>query len=283
MDDSAMAGTPPIAPDGTLIHVDTDSSVFGRNFTTAIGAAYDVGAFATAMTHAARVLDKTRYRQLVREAKVGPAFDAPDFRHDDSPQIAPHRVIADLESAAGPNTTFVADIGEHMLFAIHYLTATAERRFVIHLGLGSMASGIASAIGHALGDPSRRVVCICGDGGMQMAGMELLVAIKHRLPIVYAVFNDGRYNMVHHGYRLTFGKTADWSAPLVDFAKWAEAIGARGRRIERPGEITAELLAELTTNGPAVLDIRQNPDVRIRGDGRIEAIRQMSMIHEEKD
>ena len=41
-----------------------------------------------------------------------------------------------------------------------------------------------------------------------MVGMELLVAIKLRLPIVYAVFNDARYNMVYHGYRLTFGREA---------------------------------------------------------------------------
>jgi acetolactate synthase-1/2/3 large subunit len=281
LDDVATAGTPPVAPDGTLIHVDTDSSVFGRNFPTAIGAVYDVEAFATALADAARTLDDSRYEGLIRQTKSVSPFDAPGFETDASEPLAPHRVIADLERAAGPHATFVTDIGEHMLFALHYVTATAARRFVIHLGLGSMASGIVSAIGHALGDSKRRVVCICGDGGMQMAGMELLVAIKHRLPIVYAVFNDARYNMVYHGYHHTFDSKAAWDTPFVDFAKWAESLGARGRRIERPGEITAELLNELTLDGPVVLDIRQNADIRIQGDGRIEAVRQMSMIHEE--
>jgi thiamine pyrophosphate-dependent acetolactate synthase large subunit-like protein len=113
---------------------------------------------------------------------------------------------------------------------------------------------------------------------MQMAGMELLLAVQHRLPVVFAVFNDGRYNMVHHGYRLLFDRLEPFATPPIDFAAWATAIGVRARKITRPGEITAALLDELTTgDGPAVLDIRQDADVRIRGDGRIEAIRQMSL------
>ena len=68
------------------------------------------------------------------------------------------------------------DIGEHMLFSLHDLTAHAPDTFQIQLNLGSMGSGIAGAIGLALADRSRPVVCICGDGGMQMLGMEALVA-----------------------------------------------------------------------------------------------------------
>jgi acetolactate synthase-1/2/3 large subunit len=145
-----------------------------------------------------------------------------------------------------------------------------------------MASGIASAIGIALADRERPVVCICGDGGMQMAGMELLVAVQLGLPIVFAVFNDARYNMVYHGYRHTFGREAPFASPEVDFAIWARALGARGERIERPGQIARELLDQLTEGSmPAVLDVRIDPSIRIRGDGRIEAIAQMSMLQHE--
>jgi acetolactate synthase I/II/III large subunit len=140
-----------------------------------------------------------------------------------------------------------------------------------------MGSGVCSAIGHAYGNRDRRVVCICGDGSMQMAGSELLVALKLRLPIVYAVFNDARYNMVYHGYRQQFGSEAAWDTPWVDFVAWAAAMGIPGARIERPGQITAELLDRLTADGrPAVLDIRHDPAVRIRGAGRVEALQQMS-------
>jgi acetolactate synthase-1/2/3 large subunit len=168
-----------------------------------------------------------------------------------------------------------------MLFALHYLTAQGPDAFTIHLGLGSMASGIASAIGQALADRDRPVCCICGDGGMQMAGMELLVAVRERLP-VYAVFNDARYNMVYHGYRQTFGRESPWSTPTVDFVSWARSLGANGERIDHPDDIGPEHFAALK-HGPMVLDIRQDASVRIQGEGRIEAIRQMSMLHTQKE
>jgi acetolactate synthase-1/2/3 large subunit len=211
------------------------------------------------------------------EITKGSPFDNADFRRDDAPHLAPHRAVHDLETAAGETATFVSDIGEHMLFGLHYLTALGPRSFVVHLGLGSMGSGVSSAIGHALGNPHRRVVCICGDGSMQVAGSELLVALKHRLPIVYAVFNDARYNMVYHGYRQQFGAEAPWDTPWVDFVAWAGSMGIPGARIEHPGEITAELLDRLTADGrPAVLDIRHDPAVRIRGAGRVESLKQMA-------
>ncbi|MCS6915862.1 MAG: thiamine pyrophosphate-binding protein [Myxococcales bacterium] len=279
LDDMSIAGTPPVGPGGTLIHVDTDPSVFGRNVPTAIGAAFDVGRFAAALcTHLESGWPRDG-QALLRQVCTGSAFNVPEFALDTSMPLAAHRALSDLQRALGPRGTFVTDIGEHTLFALHYLTATEQRRFIVHQGLGSMGSGISSAIGLALGDPTRRVVCICGDGGMQMAGMELLVALKLRLPIVYAVFNDARYNMVYHGYRMLYSREATWETPQVDFAAWARALGARGEQVDRPGQITHDLLVELTRdNMPAVLDIRHDAGLRISNNGRVESLREMGKL-----
>src|SRR5690606_37853996 len=127
----------------------------------------------------------------------------------------------------------------------------------IQLNLGSMGSGIAGAIGLAVADPSRPVICICGDGGMQMAGGELLTAKKLRLPIVYAIFNDSRYNMVHHGMKQIFGSTDGYETPTVDFSVWAGSMGISARIIRQGGEIDAALIESLLADGgPVVLDIR---------------------------
>jgi acetolactate synthase-1/2/3 large subunit len=222
-------------------------------------------------------------RRATPEPHADPAsaFAEPDFERDEAAQIAPHRAISDLQKAAGPDAAFITDIGEHMLFALHYLTARGPGAFTIHLGLGSMGSGISGAVGLALGNPRRRVVCICGDGGMQMAGMEALVALEHGLPIVYAVFNDARYNMVFHGYRQVFGREAKWETGWIDFAAWAQSMGMQGVRVERPGEITAERLDQLAqARVPIVLDIRIDRDVRLSGGGRNEALQHMSMLQE---
>lgn len=279
LDDCAVGPTPYIAPGGRLVHVDLDPAVLSRNLLADIGVVADIGDFVTRMYEAT-------VRMGVRNGRVGPLlrrihatspFAEPGFASDDAVIISPHRAIADLERAA-PEATFVTDIGEHMLFALHYLTARGPDRFSIGLSLGSMGSGITAAIGMALARPDRPVVCVCGDGGMQMAGMESLVALRERLPIIYAVFNDARYNMVYHGFRQVFGYDATWETPWVDFAGWARSMGMAGIRINHPGEISAGLIDRLlTARVPAVLDIRIDREISMKGGGRNESLQHMSM------
>jgi acetolactate synthase-1/2/3 large subunit len=278
LDDSSIAGTPPVSASGTLIHVDLDTTVFHRNHRAAVAIAADLGDFGRALLgHVTDAPDRRiRGADLMREARDRSPYETPDFAYDARIPIAPHRAIADLQRAAGPNAQFVSDIGEHMLFALHYLTARSPTAFTIHLGLGSMASGIGSAIGLAIGNPRVRVVCVCGDGGMQMGGMEAVVAVARTLPVLFAVFNDSRYNMVYHGYRQIYGADVAWETPPIDFVGWAQSIGMTAIRIDGPGQISASLLDHLLSKGPALLDIRIDRDVRLRGGGRNESLAAMA-------
>jgi acetolactate synthase-1/2/3 large subunit len=283
LDDCAIGPTRYVGDGGRLVHVDLNAAVFGRNLPTELGVVADVGAFAQDLQAfiAREGLSHAATRATLRELRKRSPFEHEDFASDDRARITPQRALADLQAASPADTAFITDIGEHMLFALHYLTARSPDSFTIHLGLGSMGSGISGAIGLALARPERPVVCICGDGGMQMVGMEALVALKYRLPIVFAVFNDARYNMVYHGYRQVFGRQAEWESPWTDFAAWARSMGMVGLRVNHPGEISGAQLARLRELGvPVVLDVRIDRDQRLTGGGRNEALRHMSMLSE---
>jgi acetolactate synthase-1/2/3 large subunit len=281
LDDTSMGPTPYVGPGGKVVHVDLDARVFGRNVPTALGVNADLGLFASAVCAevAGQGLTNHRARLALRAARSVSPFDTPDARVDDASPVRPHRLLADVEAAVGPRARFVTDIGEHMLFALHYLTVAVPDAFHVQLNLGSMGSGIAGAIGLAMADPSRTVVCIAGDGGMQMSGMEALVAVRERLPILFLVFNDGRYNMVHHGMRQIFGEAAPYDTPPVDFAAWARALGMPAAVVRDPGEVDRALIDELQAEGgPALIDARIDASKRIRGGGRVEALQHMSML-----
>ena len=283
LDDCAIGPTRYIADGGRLVHVDLNAAVFGRNLPTELGVVADVGAFAADLQEfvLSEGLQHAASHSVLRELRQKSPFEQQAFESDAAPRISPQRALADLQSASAIDTAFITDIGEHMLFALHYLTARSPDSFTIHLGLGSMGSGISGAIGLALARPDRPVVCVCGDGGMQMVGMEALVALKYRLPIVFAVFNDARYNMVYHGYRQVFGREAEWEAPWTDFAAWARSMGMAGLRVNHPGDISSERLERLRSlRVPIVLDVRIDRDVRLTGGGRNEALRHMSMLSE---
>jgi thiamine pyrophosphate-dependent acetolactate synthase large subunit-like protein len=111
---------------------------------------------------------------------------------------------------------------------------------------------------------------------MQMSGMEILVAKMERLPVIYAVFNDSRYNMVYHGYKQVYGREISFETTVIDFKKWGESLGIKSEYISHPGEITKELLDSLTSDGPALLDIRIDRDIHMDGSGRNENLQRMS-------
>lgn len=280
LDDTSMGPTRFLGTGGTLIHVDLNPRVFGRNLPSRLGVTANLGEFAAALTELCQhtYQKNPRAYAALQAARSASPFDVENPIEDHNSPIRPHRVLAELELAAGAEARFVSDIGEHMLFSLHYLTATTPDRFFLQLNLGSMGSGIAGSIGLGLADPDRRVVCIAGDGGMQMAGMEALVAIRERLPVLFVVFNDGRYNMVHHGMNQIFGQASLYDTVPIDFSAWAASFGMPARIVSEPGQITSAFLDQLMRGGgPALLDVRIDASVRIRGGGRVEALQHMSM------
>jgi acetolactate synthase I/II/III large subunit len=281
LDDVSIGPTPYVGKGGRLYHVDRDPTVFHRNLPTHAGIASDLAAFLEVFEREATSIgaiegDATKFLRHVRRSSP---FDHPTASRDASIPIRPDSAVLALQRVAPKNTIFISDIGEHMLFAMHYLTAEHEQHFHIHLGLGSMGSGIAGAVGLGLADPTRPIVCICGDGGMQMNGMELLVAKQLDLPILYAVFNDARYNMVYHGMTQLFGRSQSWETPFVDFAGWARSMKIPAVTVDRAEQLTPDFVSKLLhSGGPSLLDIRIDREVRIRGGGRVEALQQMQAM-----
>lgn len=267
-----------------LVHIDRNPGVFGRNIKTNLGICADFGAFldlASAEIKQGFSRSPSFYKRLSNIKEKSP-FDVPDFAQDQNRPIAPHRIIADLQKSCGDKVTLVSDIGEHMLFALHYFTVKNPNTFVIHLGLGSMGSGIGSAIGFAIGNPHQRVVCFCGDGCMQMVGGELILAKKMNLNILFVVMNDHRYNMVYHGFKHAFDHEVPWDTPPIDFKIWAQSMGIKSERISEAHDLNTELIASLWKHsGPKLLEVLHDPDIRIRGAGRNESLQKMAQASAE--
>lgn len=279
LDDASIGPTRYVAEGGRLVHVDLDARVLHRNLPTSLGVVADVEVFADAMRHwwsASGMRSAAGTSELRRMKREVRAYD--ELGEGAEGSVAPHRALLALQRAL-PDAMFCSDIGEHMLFALHYLTAKGPSDFHIQLSLGSMGSGIATSIGLALGAEGRRVVCVAGDGCMQMMGSEVMVAARERLPIVFAVMNDGRYNMVHHGMKQLYGRARPWESGTIDFAKWAEAYGIPSMCIEHESQIDPRAIeAAMAVRGgsPVLLDVRIDRDVRLKGAGRVEALQQMS-------
>jgi acetolactate synthase-1/2/3 large subunit len=270
LDDLATNGwTLPLLGTSASFQVDRDVHALGRSLPFShliVGDASEVLAAATTFL-------PTKSR-VPAQTKPLLARLRPELAHNDSVPLKPPRVLRALTEAF-PNALWCSDIGEHLAYALHYLEVDRPEDFHNFLGFGSMGSGIGAAVGLQLAEPKRTVVCICGDGGFAMMLGELLTCVEQRLPIVFAVMNDGRWNMVEHGFRTVYGAVPNgFVSTVVDFSAAAHAIGGIGIRIDRPADLRIESLRALPNiQRPVVLDIRIDASEALTPGSRAASIR----------
>lgn len=121
---------------------------------------------------------------------------------------------------------------------------------------GGLGYGAAAAVGLALADPSRRVICIVGDGSAMYSIQALWTAARHRLPITYVVLNNGGYGAMRAFSKLLDIQNAPGiDIPLLDFTALAQGHGCLGRRVTRATELPAALREAFAESTPTVVDV----------------------------
>lgn len=221
--------------------------------------------------HAAPInTNRERYFQLDDEAK---------YRDDTSVPIKPQWLMYQIAQLFPPSTRYLADTGNSVAWAIHYLhpfdRRMAGRRDAkgggvrFSLEFASMGWAISAAVGTALGDPGKPVVCITGDGAWLMNGHEITVAIQEQIPVVFIVLNDASLGMVKHGQRITGAEPIGYELPEVDYCAHARALGAEGYVVRSPKDLLdLDIEAMCRRAGPTLLDVRidreETPPMSVR-------------------
>jgi acetolactate synthase-1/2/3 large subunit len=253
LDDLATNGwSLPLIGTRTSFQIDRRPSALGRGLCSSN---LIVGDAATVLDSALRQLPSDVARPQRRGPRV--ARLRPETAVSDAVPLKPARVLSALAKAF-PDATWCSDIGEHLAYALHYVEVDSPDKFHNFLGFGSMGSGVGAAIGMQLAWRDRQVVCVCGDGGFSMMLGELLTCVEQRLGVVFAVMNDGMWNMVEHGFRTVYGATpGGFVHALADFDAVGAAVGAVGVRVTTAADLDPDLLRAWTRAGlPVVLDVR---------------------------
>jgi acetolactate synthase I/II/III large subunit len=258
--------SPVLQASRTFIQIDIDAAQIGKNYHVDFGL---VGP-----SHVVLQALVTRLRRRPgRSAAGGIRYVEPEKTLDASTPLKPPAVLTTLQRCCPADTIFTSDIGEHTIFALHYLRIDNPDGFIVGTGLGSMGSGIGAAIGAKVAQPDRSVVAICGDYGFHMMGMELATCVQSRIGTLFAVFNDARMRMVESGQARVFGRSGAMSSPRTDFAAMARSMGARGYNIATLGDLEAALAECQGTDMPVVLDIDIDANTSFPNHARIAQIK----------
>ena len=201
----------------------------------------------------------------------------PEKYASDATPIKPQRLMKELSERFPPNTRFLADAGNSMIWAPHYLQARNRREqqryrpcehrkdrrsgsgnwLRLTLNFAPMGWAIGAAVGVARGNSHCPTVCITGDGAYLMSGQEITIAAQEKLPVIFVILNDGVYGMVMHGQRLAGAEPIGFKLKAVNFAKLAEAMGIASHIIQSPDDFDRINLHKiLSRKGPTLLDVR---------------------------
>ena len=240
-------------PRQPLIHVYDDPAVLGSVFTTDLAVLAEPVAFLGALAaeaagmpgrHAAWAAHLHRgYTEMARwapqEATDGVVFGA---------------VIEGLRRRLGPDAVFSNDAGNFSGWLGRYFPFKASQRLLGPVS-GAMGFGMPGAVAAAF-RLKRRVISLIGDGGFLMTGNELATAVQYRLPVTAVVANNRSYGTIRlHQEKFYPGRTIATELGNPDFARLAEAFGAKGFRIDRPQDIDAALDGALAAEGPSLVEV----------------------------
>jgi pyruvate dehydrogenase (quinone) len=247
----------------TKVQVDKNPKHIGRRTAVDLGLVGDVKATVAALL--TRVADKTDRRFLDKHLAETREFHEL-LRHyvDKGPGIKPIRpefLAATLSELADPDAMFFADTGTPCIWLARHVQGAPNRRLFGSFSWASMANAAPNAFGAQLAFPGRQSIALCGDGGFTMLGLgDLLTQVQRKTPVIQVIFNNESLDFVkiemQEAGLVPFG--VDFKNP--NFAKVAEAMGAKGIRIEEPADVRPGLAEALAhRGGPVVVDAVVDP------------------------
>jgi acetolactate synthase I/II/III large subunit len=163
-----------------------------------------------------------------------------------------------LYEATGGEAIVTSDVGQHQMWAAQYYHFPQPRRWINSGGLGTMGFGLPAAMGAKVGCPDQTVVCVAGDGSIQMNIQELATCAQEGIAVKVFIMNNGYLGMVRQWQELFWDKRYSQvdMGRWPDFVKLAEAYGATGIRLEDKRTLVNDMRAALETDGPVLVDVR---------------------------
>jgi acetolactate synthase-1/2/3 large subunit len=251
------------APEAKIIHVDIEPAEIGKNVPVEVPVVGDAKLVLKEMIKVAKAKTK-KHPEWIKKIKQYKKEFQPKMDHDDVP-LMPQRVIKEVMEVLKEDDIAVTEVGQCQMWAAHFLSRTKSRTFISSGGLGTMGFGFPAAIGAKIAKPDRNVIDIAGDGSFMMNCQELATTVVEDIPVVVSIMNNHYLGMVRQWQELFFNRrySGVYLGDVPDYLKLAEAFGANGIRVEKPGEIREAVKEAFASGKPTLIDMVVKPESNI--------------------
>lgn len=248
------------APNAKILHIDIDPAEINKNIRVYRSVTGDIRQVLLRLNP---LLSPVSRRDWMDEIAAWKSLYPITKPHKED--ILPQKLIEKTWEITGGRAVITTEVGQHQMWAAQFFPIEKPRTFLTSGGLGTMGFGLGAAIGAAVALPGTTVVNVAGDGSFHMNLMEIVTAVKNKLPVKILVMNNNVLGMVRQWQRMFYGKRFSQTTleRPTDYVKLAEAFGAAGYVIRSEEDMEPVLKEALLSPGPAVINCLVGRDVNV--------------------
>ena len=252
-DDRAVGNVREFCTEASIIHVDIDEAEINKIRRADLSIVGDAGRALRALLPLVLPDERTEWMRRIGELKQ--LYNSKQLAIDDT--LKPCSLLRRLALVLPEETIVTTDVGQHQMWVAQAYPFTGPRRLLTSGGLGTMGFGLPAAIGAALGNPGRTVLCVSGDGSFQMNIQELATLAELDLPVKIVIMNNGHLGLVRQQQELFYEKRyiASRFSLNLDFAALGRQFGIRGFRVSESGDLAGSVAAALSDHGPCIIEV----------------------------
>jgi len=260
-DDRATGRVAKFCPEAAIIHVDIDPAELHKIKQAAVAITGHVGHVFEAMLQQLDGRMRPRWLARVEGLKRAHGLQMQDAANPLSPYGAIRSVAALLEEDA----IIATDVGQHQMWTAQAFPHKRPRCWLTSGGLGTMGFGVPAAIGAALANPDRQVVCFSGDGSLMMNIQELATAAEQGVNVKIILYNNNALGLVRQQQDLFFEKryTASSYSHQVDFTTIARGFGIAAVDLGASDDPAAALREAMELPGPVLVHVPVDQEARV--------------------
>ena len=260
-DDRATGKVAAFCPRAKILHVDIDASELGKIKQPFLGIEADVGDVLRALEPLIAATPRCEWIQRMAMLRTTCPLTMPGA---DDP-LQPYGIIRHTATLVGDDAIITSDVGQHQMWVAQAFPFSRPRQWLTSGGLGTMGFGLPAAIGAALAEPKRTVVCFTGDGSLLMNIQELATAAEEAVNVKVILLNNGHLGLVRQQQQLFYGGRYHASRfhSEPDFAAIARGFGVTAYDLGVAGDPLVRLSAALREPGPCLINVPIAAEVNV--------------------
>ena len=267
-DDRTTNNLAKYCPNATVLHIDIDPTSISKTVSADVPIVGDARQVLEQMLEllaqekATQPLDEIRdwWQQIEQwRARQCLKYDT------QSENIKPQAVIEAVWRLTKGEAYVTSDVGQHQMWTAQAYPLNRPRQWLTSGGLGTMGFGLPAAVGAALANPDRKVICFSGDGSLMMNIQEMATAAENQLDVKIILMNNEALGLVHQQQSLFYkqGVFAATYPGMINFMQIAAGFGLHTCDLNAEEDAHAALQAAISRPGPALIHVRIDPEQKV--------------------